>query len=140
MTDEPPQQFTSTLQQWGKLKPLARGMRGAPTITEDELWQRLRNRRISGVKFRRQHAIDGFVVDFVSIEHRLIIEVDGDIHRNQQDYDTERQVILEAKGFRVIRFTNAEVLQSLESVIEVIAKAIAESSSQGDLTPNPSPA
>ncbi len=128
MTDERDPTFTSTPQQWGKLKPLAREMRHAPTHAEDELWQRIRNRRIGGAKFRRQHAVEGFIVDFVCMENRLIIEVDGDIHDlpDQQAYDHERQHVLEAKGFRVLRFTNGDVLQSLDAVAKGIGEALAD--------------
>jgi very-short-patch-repair endonuclease len=124
MADNPHSQFTSSPEQWDKLKPHAREMRYKPTAPEDVLWQRLRNRQIGGLKFRRQHAVEGFIADFVCIELRLIVEVDGEVHNQaeQQAYDVERQALLEARGFRVLRFTNAEVLQSLEAVVEVIAK------------------
>ena len=127
MTEEQPPQFTSSPEQWEKLKPLARHMRHTPARAEDVLWQRIRNRRIGGVKFRRQHAIEGFVVDFVCIERRLIIEVDGDIHEepDQQAYDQQRQAVLESRGFRVLRFTNEEVLHSIEAVTEVIGERVA---------------
>jgi very-short-patch-repair endonuclease len=127
MTEEQPPQFTSSPKQWEKLKPLARHMRHTPARAEDVLWQRIRNRQIGGVKFRRQHAIEGFVVDFVCIERRLIIEVDGDIHEepDQQAYDQQRQAVLESRGFRVLRFTNEEVLHSIEAVTEVIGEGVA---------------
>jgi very-short-patch-repair endonuclease len=124
MADDQPAQFTSSPEQWGKLKPVAREMRHQPTAAEDTLWQRIRNRRLSEAKFRRQHTVEGFVVDFICIDQKLIIEVDGEIHKqaDQQDYDIERQAILEARGFRVLRFSNHEVLQSLEAVAQTIAE------------------
>ena len=72
---------------WKKLKPLAREMRHDPTPAESVLWEALRGRRITGFKFRWQHGIERFIVDFVCLESRLIIEVDGDIHDTQQDSD-----------------------------------------------------
>ncbi len=124
--DEKPKQFTSSLEQWEKLKPLAREMRHQPTAAENALWQRLRKRQVQGAKFRRQHSIEGFIVDFVCIEHHLIIEVDGGIHEipEQQIYDEQRQAFLEAHGFSVIRFTNGEVLQSIDAVVEAIGDAL----------------
>ncbi|MCK6580998.1 MAG: endonuclease domain-containing protein [Anaerolineae bacterium] len=128
MTDEQHPQFTSSPEQWAKLKPRARQMRHEPTRAEDALWQRIRNRRIGGAKFRRQHAVEGFIVDFVCIERRLIVEVDGDIHTlpDQQAYDQQRQALLESRGFRVLRFANADVLQSIEAVAEVIGETLAQ--------------
>lgn len=109
---------------WDRLKPLARQMRHEPTPAENALWQRIRNRRVAGAKFRRQYAIERFIVDFVCLEHRLIIEVDGSIHEQQQEYDAVRQAFLEAQGFRVLRFTNGEVLQALDAVVEVIGEGL----------------
>ncbi|MBL8132750.1 MAG: endonuclease domain-containing protein [Anaerolineae bacterium] len=128
MTDEQHPQFTSSPDQWAKLKPLARQMRHEPTRAEEMLWQRIRNRRIGGAKFRRQHAVEGFVVDFACIERRLIVEVDGDIHNlpDQQVYDQQRQTHLESHGFRVLRFANGDVLQSIEAVAEVIGETLAQ--------------
>lgn len=122
--DEKPQQFTSSAEEWEKLKPLARDMRHKPTPAEDALWQRLRNRRVQGAKFRRQHSIGGYIVDFVCIDHHLIIEVDGDIHEQQRDYDAARQSFLEAQGFRVLRFSNGDVLRSLDAVVVVIGETL----------------
>lgn len=109
---------------WAKLKPLAREMRQKPTHAEDHLWQHLRNRRAGGAKFRRQYPIERFIVDFVCLERRLIVEVDGDIHDHQQDYDAVRQEFLEAQGFRVLRFSNEAVLSSVDAVIAVIGAAV----------------
>lgn len=109
---------------WDKLKPLARQMRHEPTRAEDALWQRLRGRRLGGAKFRRQYAIERFIVDFVCLEQRLIVEVDGSIHEQQQDYDAVRQMFLEAQGFRMIRFTNGDVLQAAEAVVQTIGDVL----------------
>lgn len=116
------QKFHASPEMWAKLKPLARQMRHEPTPAEDALWQRLRNRRVAGAKFRRQYAIERFIVDFVCLEHRLVIEVDGAIHDQQQEYDALRQSFIESQGFRVIRFTNGDVLKSIDAVIETIGE------------------
>jgi len=128
MPDDQRPQFTSSPQQWRNLQQRALDMRHEPTAAEDTLWQRIRNRQIENAKFRRQHSVEGFVVDFVCIERILVIEVDGEIHEqsDQKAHDAERQAILESRGFCVVRFTNAEVLQSLETVAETIAKALNE--------------
>ena len=105
---------------WAKLKPLARQMRHDPTPAEERLWQRLRGRRLNGFKFRRQHAIERFIVDFYCAEARLIVEVAGTIREYTPDEDAVRQEFLEAMGFRVVRFSNGEVIQSLEAVTERI--------------------
>ncbi|MBP7961938.1 MAG: endonuclease domain-containing protein [Caldilineaceae bacterium] len=109
---------------WRRLKPLARQMRSEPTAAEQKLWQRLRKQQIHGTKFRRQMAIERFIVDFCSPQARLIIEVDGPIHDYQVDQDAIRQEYLEGLGFRVIRFTNLQVLNEIEAVVDVIAKVL----------------
>jgi len=126
MPDDLPSNATTSRDQWGKLKPLAREMRHIPTPAEEQLWQAIRSRRLNGAKFRRQHAIDAFIVDFVCIEHSLIIEVDGTIHEDadQQLYDADRQARLEGLGFHMLRFTNGDVVRSLPAVLEVIGEAL----------------
>lgn len=133
MTEDKHHQFTASPNQWEKLKPLAREMRHTPTAAEDAMWQLIRNRRISQTKFRRQHAVEGFVVDFVSIECKLIIEVDGSVHEQaeQQAYDTQRQSVLEAHGFKVLRFSNADVLQHADAVSQMIAAVIEDANQCG---------
>lgn len=135
MTDEKPRQFTSTPQQWEKLKERAREMRHQPTAAEDVLWQRLRNRRVQGARFRRQHSIGGFIVDFVCIAQRLVVEVDGTVHEeaDQQVYDAQRQAALERQGFRVLRFSNGEVLRALDAVVEAIGEALLEQGGQAEV-------
>src|SRR5690554_6666175 len=96
----------------------AKRMRKEPTETENILWQELRNNNL-GDKFRRQHLIDDFIVDFVCLPKQLVIEVDGGYHSTleQKEYDEQRTFILNKKGFKVIRFTNEEVLTDLENVL-----------------------
>jgi very-short-patch-repair endonuclease len=84
-------------------------MRLAPTPEDVVVWEALRNRRLDGWRFRRQYAIDRFIVDFYCAEARLIVEVDGPIHAGSVRLDAARQVVLERRGFRVSRLTNAEV-------------------------------
>ena len=97
----------------------AREMRDDPTNAEELLWERLKHKQL-GVKFRRQHIVDKFIVDFCSIKSALIIEVDGNIHDGQVDADAERTMILEERGYRVIRFKNEEIFDDIERVIGVI--------------------
>jgi very-short-patch-repair endonuclease len=110
--------------------PFAKLNRRALTLAEEKLWSYLRNRQVSGFKFRRQHVIDRYVVDFVCIEAKLIVEVDGDIHLegNHPQRDAERTRDLEDEGFRVIRFTNDDVLGMTLLVIDQIREALLRSS------------
>ncbi|MBN8591789.1 MAG: endonuclease domain-containing protein [Anaerolineae bacterium] len=121
-------QFTGASDQWENLKAYAREMRHQPTPAESHLWRRLRGRRVGGMRIRRQYAIAGFIVDFVCLERFLIIEVDGSIHDlpDQQERDALRQAYLESLGYRVLRFTNSDVLGSVDAVLEVIGAALAE--------------
>ncbi|MFN8371601.1 MAG: primosomal protein N' [Anaerolineae bacterium] len=107
---------------WDKLKPLAHEKRLNPTPAEDRLWQELRHRRLLGHKFRRQHSIDRFIVDFYCGDAQLIIEVDGEIHQYSQEEDALRQQVLESLGFTVLRFTNEQVLTSTKSVTQQIER------------------
>ena len=98
----------------------ARELRQNTTQAEELLWRELRNRNIQGLKFRRQHPIGSFIVDFYCSQCRLIIEVDGDSHAEQIEYDAQRTDWLLERKYRVIRFTNDEVRDSLDGVIERI--------------------
>ncbi len=111
----------SDAQLWEKLKPLAREKRHEPTPAESKLWICLRGRNIEGAKFRRQHTIERFIVDFFCAERKLVIEVDGDIHQYTVIEDTIRQEFLEQQGLHIIRFTNDEVLHSTEAVLTKIS-------------------
>jgi very-short-patch-repair endonuclease len=112
---------------WDKLKPLAQQMRHKPTPAENLLWQRLRNRQVGGVKFRRQHAIERFIVDFYAAREFLAIEVDGEIHCYTPEEDAIRQRFLEDMGIRVLRFSNQEVIDDIDGVIEQIAAVLKDS-------------
>ena len=96
------------------------------------MWQHLRNRRVNDAKFRRQCAIERFIVDFVCLEHRLIVEVDGGIHKQQVEYDDVRQSFLESLGFHVLRFNNSDVMQSTDVVIGLIADVLVRGETGGN--------
>lgn len=114
----------------------ARGLRLGMTDAEQALWYRLRNRQLDGCKFRRQHGIDRYVVDFVCTERMLVVELDGSQHlEQQQDYDQARTRYLQAKGYRVLRFWNNDVLTNIESVLEVLMEALASPAPHPDPLP-----
>jgi very-short-patch-repair endonuclease len=98
----------------------ARELRKNLTEAELTLWRHLRLRQFGGYKFRRQQPIGKYIVDFVCLEKRLIIEVDGGQHSEQVSYDLERSAWLEEQGFRVLRFWDNQVLKETEAVKEVI--------------------
>ncbi|MEZ4592660.1 MAG: endonuclease domain-containing protein [Chloroflexota bacterium] len=98
----------------------ARQMRQEPTEAEMHLWSHLRHRQHGGYKFRRQHPIGPYIVDFCCVEKKLIIEADGDIHTFQEKQDRERTEWLETEGYRVLRFANVTILQQTEAVLETI--------------------
>jgi len=106
-----------------KLTEFARNLRKNATYVEAILWNRIRNRQIEGTRFRRQQPIDNYIVDFVSFEKRLIIELDGGQHAESGFEDAERDALLAASGFTVLRFWNNEVLENLEGILEVIRAA-----------------
>jgi len=108
-----------------KLYPLAVNMRKEPTVYERILWQELRAKKM-GVKFRRQHLIDQFVVDFYCVELGLVVEVDGGIHGKQRSADLEREQILKALGCSMIRFNNKAVEEELPKVIKNIREVVRE--------------
>jgi very-short-patch-repair endonuclease len=100
----------------------AKALRKRMTPAEKLLWVNLRNRKLSGLKFRRQHPINIFVADFYCHEKRLVVEVDGGIHlrKEQQAYDTNRTWALNELGIEVFRFTNEEILHSMIDVLKKI--------------------
>ncbi|MBX7111425.1 MAG: endonuclease domain-containing protein [Dehalococcoidia bacterium] len=99
-------------------------MRAHATDAERALWQALRRRRFAGHKFRRQQPLGHYVVDFVCLEQRLIVEVDGSRHRGSMD--ARRDEWLRAEGFRVLRFWDSEVLTQLDSVEQTIWNALGD--------------
>ncbi|NQU16556.1 MAG: DUF559 domain-containing protein [Candidatus Saganbacteria bacterium] len=115
-------------------KQVARYLRRNQTEAEKILWRALRNRKLAGKKFLRQHPIQFkydnrrrfFVADFFCHETMLIIEVDGGIHEKQKDYDVLREHILNFLGFRIIRFKNEAIQNNLEKVLNNIVKYLQE--------------
>lgn len=108
----------------GTLLSRAKEMRKNPTKAESLLWNELRTKKV-GHKFRQQHPIDNYIVDFVCLSKRLIIEVDGEIHQYQLEKDGERELLLkEKKGFRILRFTNDEVINNRETVLSKIKETL----------------
>jgi len=105
------------------IRERARQLRQPQTPAEAKLWQHLRRKQLGGLKFRRQHSIGCFIVDFYCAEHRLVIEVDGDVHAMQEEYDSARTEWLQDRGYRVIRFTNDEIHRQLPTVLEAIMAA-----------------
>jgi very-short-patch-repair endonuclease len=99
---------------------LAREFRKAPTKSEQILWRVLKNRNFSGYKFRRQHVIDGYIIDFYCVELKIAIEIDGPIHLNQVESDRERQKIIELRGIKFIRIKSEEVENNLPIVLTKI--------------------
>lgn len=102
----------------------ARTLRRNQTAAERTLWRALRGKRLDGHRFRRQHPMGRYVVDFICLEKKLIVEVDGGQHGEdkQQHHDRERDAWLEAAGYRVVRYWNTDVLNNLEGVTLEIAE------------------
>ncbi len=94
------------------------------TDAERVLWQSLRNRQLAGFKFRRQKPIGSYIVDFVCIEKKIVIEVDGGQHALNKEYDNERSDFLKHMGYRVLRFWNNDVLKEKDAVLEEIRKSL----------------
>ena len=104
--------------------PRARELRKNLTDAEGKLWAHLRLRQIEGHKFRRQRPIGPYIVDFVCLEQRLVIEVDGSQHMQRASVDARRDAWLASVGFRVLRFWDNQVLDEMDAVTEVIAAAL----------------
>jgi very-short-patch-repair endonuclease len=106
-----------------KTKHRAIKLRKEMTLTERKLWSYLRNDQL-GVTFRRQHAVGNYIPDFMCIEKKLIIELDGSQHLEQEEYDNERTNYLESLGYKVIRFWNNDVMKDIEGVILAIMDSL----------------
>ena len=105
------------IQEW------ARELRRRATPAERKLWERLRNRRLSGLKFRRQHPLGPYIADFYCASHRLVVELDGGIHARRAEEDARRTSCFEAYGYTVLRFRNEEVEKDIEGVLRRILEA-----------------
>jgi len=107
----------------------ARQLRKEPTTGEALLWERLRRVGL-GVRFRRQHPIDGFILDFHCAEARLAVEVDGASHQGREEHDGWRDSALRASGIHVLRFSEGRVRDDLDGVLRAIRSALSEADSQ----------
>jgi len=108
----------------GQKRDAARALRRNATDAERIMWRLLRDRRLNGVKFRRQMPIGPFVADFASIEHRLVVELDGGQHA-ENSADISRDAFLISCGWRVVRFWNNDVMKNREGVLESLQQALA---------------
>jgi len=115
----------------------ARGLRRRQTDAERRLWARLRDRRLLGAKFARQVPIGPYVVDFCCREPRLIVELDGGQHAAGADYDAGRTALLQALGYRVLRFWDNEAVRNTDGMLERIAQALSPTHTRP--SPRPSP-
>ena len=102
----------------------ARKLRTQPTDAETLLWSRLNRRAFPAHRFRRQYPIGAYIIDFACLKPKLAIELDGSQHYESPERDRHRDAILEAKGFRVLRFSNHEVFEDLDTVVEAIYLAV----------------
>lgn len=114
----------------------AKQLRLGQTDAEARLWYHLRAHRFLGMKFKRQKPVGPYIVDFICLEHKLVIEVDGGQHSEDQAYDQRRSQRLAAEGLRVLRFWNDEVLRDTDAVLEQI-RLVIESEAPSPLAPLP---
>jgi very-short-patch-repair endonuclease len=108
------------------LGELAKSLRNAMTYHESLLWEKLKGKQICGVRFRRQHPIYFYIVDFYCHEAMLVVEVDSEIHYDRIDYDNGRSAEMEKLGIKVIRFTNLDVENNINKVIMKIETIVKE--------------
>lgn len=101
-----------------KLIPLSRPLRASMTDAESKIWNHLRKRQLQNFKFRRQHIVGNYIVDFICLEKNIIIEIDGGQHNVETD--KQRSIFLEMQGFRILRFWNNDVLSNIDGVLETI--------------------
>jgi very-short-patch-repair endonuclease len=111
----------------------AKRMRREPTEAEKLFWWELRDRRLEGHKFKRQYLVGGYIADFVCIERKLIVELDGGQHAEATEYDEKRSAVLQSLGFRVLRIWNAEIFTNMEGVIDAVLAELA----RGSVSPSP---
>lgn len=109
------------------MKHLARALRRHGTDAEKVLWDRLRNRQLEGRKFRRQQVMGIYIADFLCLDPKLVIELDGGQHAERTEQDAQRTRYLQRLGYQVLRFWNHEVLREPEVVLEAIRDTIARS-------------
>lgn len=100
----------------------ARALRRHPSKAQLTLWYHLRQRRLNNHKFRREHPMETYIVDFVCLEKRLVIEIDGGQHATQSSYDAQPTIWLQTQGYKILRFWNNEVLVNTDGVLAIIMK------------------
>ena len=124
--------------QSARLKTIARGFRKQSTHAESVLWNHLRNRRLLGFKFRRQHQFGEYVLDFFCSEAKLVIECDGEIHTQNEawHHDNTRDAYLRSQGLRILRFANNQVISETDVVLNKIENYLVDEKS---LSARPSP-
>jgi very-short-patch-repair endonuclease len=107
----------------GITRDRAKDLRSQTTYPERRLWKAFRNRRLAGLKFVRQEPIGPFIVDFICREKKLIVELDGESHRDRGDYDRRRETYLKEHGYTLLRIANDDVLEDIEGVLAAIVAA-----------------
>ena len=117
-----------------KLQKKARILRKNMTDAERAIWKSVRNRQLGGFKFRRQKPIGPFIVDFVCIEKKMVIEIDGGQHALNTAHDVKRSEFLRNRGYKILRFWNSDVLKEKNAVLEEILSNL-----KGSPSPRPSP-
>ncbi|MBP9185569.1 MAG: endonuclease domain-containing protein [Bacteroidia bacterium] len=115
------------------LLPYRKALRNKSTPAEASLWKSLKNSQLAGRKFRRQHSIDNYIVDFFCYEESLAIELDGGIHNLKIEQDKKRDLDLASKGIKVIRFENRFVFEHLDQVLDDIKKCFTPHPEYGEL-------
>jgi very-short-patch-repair endonuclease len=115
----------------------ARALRRQMTEAEKVMWSKLRDRRLDGVKFKRQKPIAGYIVDFVALDLKLIVEIDGGQHAERVEEDAVRTKVLEESGYHAVRFWNHDVLRNIEGVLESLVQEL--NLSRWSPSPQPSP-
>jgi very-short-patch-repair endonuclease len=121
------------------LRDRARQLRRNQTDVEGKLWSRLRSRQLRSFKFRRQHPIGPFITDFCCFKRRLVVELDGGQHANRTADDQKRTAFLVARGYRVLRFWDNEVMENIDGVLQRIVEVLGEPSVNSEPSPVPSP-
>ncbi|HXC56098.1 MAG TPA: DUF559 domain-containing protein [Rhizomicrobium sp.] len=111
----------------------AREMRHEPVAMEELFWSAVRNRKLGGYKFKRQYLIDPYIADFVCVERKLIVELDGKLHDDRQGYDSARDAFLRIQGYEVLRFKNEYLGGNFDVVLATVLHALSTPS------PRPSP-
>ena len=103
---------------------LARKNRRNLTFQEAVLWEAIAKKKVFGIKFRRQFPIGRYIVDFYNHRHKLVVEIDGEVHNDQKEYDKNRDDFLKSNGCRVIHFTNNDIEGNMDKVLNEIVKNI----------------